>query len=113
MAAGRRWRSRQATPFEYPDGVSDEIAAGIPVTYGTALFGLGVRGRTPGIPGETVAVLGAAGGAGLAAVNTRASSTSIIAVASSEDKLAIAKAHGAAEGIDYQTENMDRMSSKS
>ena len=87
-----------------PDGVSDEAAAGIPVTYGTALHGLKDRGRLK--PGETIAVLGAAGGAGLAAVEiAKLMGGRVIAVASSQDKLAIAKAHGAAEGIDYQTED--------
>jgi NADPH2:quinone reductase len=88
-----------------PDGVSDETAAGIPVTYGTALFGLKDRGRLK--PDETIAVLGAAGGAGLAAVEiANLMGGRVIAVASSQDKLAIAKAHGAAEGIDYQTEDL-------
>jgi NADPH:quinone reductase len=88
-----------------PDGVSDETAAGIPVTYGTALFGLKDRGRLK--PGETIAVLGAAGGAGLAAVEiANLMGGRVIAVASSQDKLAVAKAHGAAEGIDYQTEDL-------
>jgi NADPH2:quinone reductase len=88
-----------------PSGVSDEAAAGIPVTYGTALHGLKDRGRLK--PGETVAVLGAAGGAGLAAVEIATlMGGRVIAVASSPDKLAIARAHGAAEGIDYQAEDL-------
>ena len=96
-------KASNAVPI--PDGVSDETAAGIPVTYGTALFGLKDRGRLK--PGETIAVLGAAGGAGLAAVEIASlMGGRVIAVASSQDKLAIAKAHGAAEGIDYQTEDL-------
>jgi NADPH2:quinone reductase len=96
-------KAKNAVPI--PDGVSDEAAAGIPVTYGTALFGLKDRGRLK--PGETVAVLGAAGGAGLAAVEiAKLMGGRVIAVASSADKLAVAKAHGAAEGIDYQTEDL-------
>jgi NADPH2:quinone reductase len=72
-----------------PEGVSDEVAAGVPVTYGTALHGLKDRGQLR--PGETVAVLGAAGGAGLAAVEiARLMVARVIAVASSSDKLAIA-----------------------
>ena len=75
------------------------------MTYGTALFGLKDRGRLK--PDETIAVLGAAGGAGLAAVEiANLMGGRVIAVASSQDKLAIAKAHGAAEGIDYQTEDL-------
>ena len=96
-------KASNAVPI--PDGVSDEAAAGIPVTYGTALFGLKDRGRLK--PGETVAVLGAAGGAGLAAVEiAKLMGGRVIAVASSAEKLAVAKAHGAAEGIDYQTEDL-------
>jgi NADPH2:quinone reductase len=57
-------KARNAVPI--PDGVSDEVAAGIPITYGTALHGLKDRAELK--PGETVAVLGAAGGAGLAAI---------------------------------------------
>ena len=49
-----------------PDGVSDAAAAGISVTYGTAMHGLKDRGGLKA--GESVAVLGASGGAGLAAV---------------------------------------------
>jgi len=48
-------KASDAVPI--PDGVSDETAAGIPVTYGTALFGLKDRGHLA--PGETIAVLGA------------------------------------------------------
>jgi len=49
-----------------PGGVSDEAAAGVSITYGTAVHGLGDRAKLKA--GETVAVLGASGGAGLAAV---------------------------------------------
>lgn len=85
-----------------PDGVSDAVAAGLSVTYGTALHGLKDRGRLRA--GETLAVLGASGGAGLAAVEAGALlGARVIAVASSEDKLAVCKAHGATEGINYST----------
>jgi NADPH2:quinone reductase len=88
-----------------PDGVSDEAAAALSVTYGTALHGLKDRGRLQ--PGETVAVLGAAGGAGLAAVEiAKLMGARIIAVASSEEKLALARAHGADESIDYAAEDL-------
>ena len=88
-----------------PDGVSDEAAAAIPVTYGTALHGLKDRGRLQ--PGETVAVLGAAGGAGLAAVEiAKLMGARVIAVASSADKLAVAREHGADDGINYAVEDL-------
>lgn len=83
-----------------PAGVSDEVASGIAITYGTAIHGLRDRARLR--PGETVAVLGASGGAGLAAVEiAKLMGARVIAVASSAEKLAIAKQHGADEAVDY------------
>jgi NADPH:quinone reductase len=83
-----------------PDGVSDETAAGVPVTYGTAIHALKDRANLK--PGESVAVLGAAGGAGIAAVEVaKLMGARVIAVASSDEKLAFARAHGANELINY------------
>jgi NADPH2:quinone reductase len=88
-----------------PDGVSDEIAAGLPITYGTALHGLKDRALLKS--GETVAVLGAAGGAGLAAIEiAKLMGARVIAVASSGDKLAFARDHGADDGLNYATEDL-------
>lgn len=88
-----------------PDGVSDEAACTLPVTYGTALHGLKDRGRLQ--RGETVAVLGAAGGAGLAAIEiAKLMGARIIAIASSGDKLALAREHGADEEINYAVEDV-------
>jgi NADPH2:quinone reductase len=88
-----------------PNGVSDEVAAGITITYGTALHGLQDRAALQ--PGETLAVLGAAGGAGLAAVEIgKLMGARVIAVASSGDKLAFAREHGADEGINYESEDL-------
>lgn len=85
-----------------PDGVSDEVAAGISVTYGTAIHGLKDRARLQ--PGESVAVLGASGGAGLAAVEiARLMGARVIAVASSPEKLAVCREHGAAGTVDYSS----------
>jgi NADPH2:quinone reductase len=96
-------KARNAIPV--PDAVSDDIAAGIPITYGTALHAL--KDRAQLAPGETVAVLGAAGGAGLAAVEiAKLMGGRVIAVASTGDKLALARAHGAEEGINYQDEDL-------
>jgi len=79
-----------------PDGVSFEAASGLVITYGTALHGLKDRGQVK--PGETVVVLGAAGGAGLAAVEiAKVLGARVIAAASSDDKLAVCRAHGADE----------------
>jgi NADPH:quinone reductase len=88
-----------------PTGVSDEIAAGVTVTYGTATHGLMDRGRLEA--GETVAVLGASGGAGLAAVEVaKMMRARVIAVASSEEKLAACRTHGADDIINYATADL-------
>ncbi len=84
-----------------PDGISFEVAAGLTVTYGTTLHGL--RDRADLQPGETVAVLGASGGVGQAAVEIASiMGAKVIACASSEDKLAFAKSLGADELVDYK-----------
>lgn len=88
-----------------PAGVDDVVASGIAITYGTAIHGLRDRARLK--PGETVAVLGASGGAGLAAVEiAKLMGARVIAVASSSQKLAVAKAHGADVLIDYTTSDL-------
>ncbi len=88
-----------------PDSVSDEAASGITVTYGTGMHGLRDRGMVQ--KGETVAVLGASGGAGLAAVElAKLMGARVIAAASSNDKLAICKAHGADAVLNYATQDL-------
>ena len=88
-----------------PEGVRDEQAAGLTVTYGTSLHALKDRAKLQ--PGETLAVLGAAGGTGLAAVELGAlMGARVIACASSPDKLALAREHGAELTLDYSAENL-------
>ena len=88
-----------------PDPIDDPVAAGLSVTYGTAMHGLVDRAKLGA--GETLLVLGAAGGAGLAAVEIGAKlGARVIAAASSGDKLAVAAEHGASAGIDYATESL-------
>lgn len=83
-----------------PDEVSLKHAAGLLITYGTAIHGLRSRARLKA--GETVAVLGASGGAGQAAVEVaKLMGARVIACASSEDKLAHAKACGADVLVNY------------
>ena len=83
-----------------PDGVTDAAAAGVSVTYGTAMHGLKDRGGLKA--GESVAVLGASGGAGLAAVEiAKLMGARVIAVASSPEKLAVCRDHGADDLLDY------------
>ena len=102
-------RTRLAVPVEklvrMPEGLSDEAAAGLSVTYGTTLHGLADRARLQ--PGETLAVLGAAGGVGLAAVEIgKLMGARVIACASSPEKLALAREHGADEVLDYSAEDL-------
>jgi NADPH2:quinone reductase len=81
-----------------PDAVPDAVAAGLSVTYGTAMHGLKDRGQLKS--GETIVVTGAAGGAGQAAVEVAAlMGARVIAVASSPEKLAMAREAGASDGI--------------
>jgi NADPH2:quinone reductase len=91
--------------LKVPDGVTDEQAAALIVTYGTSLHALKQRAGLG--PGETLAVLGAAGGVGIAAVEIgRAMGARVIACASSPDKLAFAAARGAETTLDYAREDL-------
>jgi NADPH2:quinone reductase len=97
--------ARAAAVVAIPDGVSDVVAAGVSVTYGTAIHGLKDRARLQA--GETVAVLGAAGGAGLAAVEiAKLMGARVIAVASSPEKLAVTRAHGADAAVNYASADL-------
>ncbi|HET9903637.1 MAG TPA: NADPH:quinone oxidoreductase family protein [Xanthobacteraceae bacterium] len=88
-----------------PDGLDFARAAGLMVTYGTSLYALKRRGEL--CSGETLAVLGAAGGVGLAAVELgKLLGARVIACASSDEKLAFARAHGAAETVNYARDNL-------
>jgi NADPH2:quinone reductase len=88
-----------------PDSVSDEAAAGVTITYGTAIHGLKDRGQLQA--GETVAVLGASGGAGLAAVEiAKLMGARVIAAASSAEKLEICRQHGADALLNYDTADL-------
>ena len=88
-----------------PHGVTDAAAAGVSVTYGTAMHGLKDRGGLKA--GESVAVLGASGGAGLAAVEVaKLMGARVIAVASSPEKLAVCRDHGADDLLDYATTDL-------
>jgi NADPH2:quinone reductase len=88
-----------------PEGLSDEAAAGLSITYGTTLYALKDRARLHN--GETLAVLGASGGVGQAAVEIgKAMGARVIACASSADKLAFAKSLGADELVDYEKHDL-------
>jgi NADPH:quinone reductase len=82
-----------------------ERAAGLNITYGTTYHAL--KDRAALAPGETLAVLGAAGGVGLAAVELgKQMGARVIACASSDDKLAFARAHGADEVVNYAKQDL-------
>jgi NADPH:quinone reductase len=88
-----------------PPGVDFDHAAGICITYGTTLYALKDRAHLKS--GETLAVLGASGGVGLAAVELgKLMGARVIACASSPEKLAFARQHGADDGIDYAKDDL-------
>lgn len=87
-----------------PGGMDFVTAAGFGVVYGTAHVGLERRGHLA--TGEVLLVHGAAGGVGLAAVEVgRRMGATVIATASTEEKLALAKAHGAHHAINYREDD--------
>lgn len=88
-----------------PEGLGFEAAAGISITYGTCLYALKQRAHLR--QGETLLVLGAAGGVGLAAVELgKVMGARVIAAASTEEKLDAASAAGADARINYSTESL-------
>ena len=90
-----------AVTIRIPDEMPYETAAGFMVAYGTAHVGLERRAGLRA--GETLLVHGAGGGVGLAAVEVgKAMGATVIATAGSEDKRALARAHGARHVIDYR-----------
>jgi NADPH2:quinone reductase len=86
--------------FLLPAAMSFGEAAATPVVYGTSIYALKQKGRLQ--PGESLLVLGAAGGVGLATVQLgKAMGARVIAAASTPAKRELARAHGADEVIDY------------
>jgi len=96
-----------ARAIALPDEMGFEQACGYLMTYGTSYYAL--KDRAHIAPGETLLVLGAAGGVGLAAVDLgKAMGARVIAAASSEEKLAITRTYGADETILYPSGAMSR-----
>jgi len=88
-----------------PESMDFNIAGGLMLVYGTSLHALQNKARLKA--GETLLVLGAAGGVGLAAVELgRAMGARVVAAASTDEKLELAKAHGAEIGINYATSDL-------
>ena len=94
-----------------PDSMPFDTAAAFIMTYGTSYYGLKDRGHLK--PGDTLLVLGAAGGVGLAAVELgKAMGARVIAAASSEEKVALAIKHGADVGVVYPQGPFDKDGAK-
>lgn len=88
-----------------PEGMPFDVAGSFLMTYGTCYHALHDRAQVQ--PGETVLVLGAGGGIGIAAIElAKAMGARVIAAASSDSKLAVCSAHGADETINYATQNL-------
>ncbi len=95
----------EAATLPIPAGMAFETAAGIAFTYGTSYYALKQQGRLAA--GETLLVLGAAGGVGMAAVEIgKLMGARVIAAASSEEKLDAAQAAGADLRINYTDESL-------
>lgn len=88
-----------------PARVAFDVAACVPLTYGTSHYALCERAGLKS--GETLLVLGAAGGVGLAAVEIgKVLGARVIACASSDDKLAVCREYGADETVNYSRQNL-------
>ncbi len=108
-AFAERLRAPASAVTVIPDTLSFEVAATLPLAFGTAMHALIDRARL--VHGETLLVLGASGGVGLAAVMIgKALGARVIAAAGSDEKLALCRSHGADAVINYTTESMrDRL----
>lgn len=103
------WREQvvvdPAQTIPIPESLPFDVAASFYQAYGTSHYAL--KDRAQLAEGETLAVLGAAGGVGLAAVEIgKVMGARVIACASSDEKLALCQAHGADEVINYTTEDL-------
>ena len=97
--------AKEAETFAVPEGMPFEEAGAFPISYISSDVALRWQGRLE--PGETLLVLGSAGGVGLTAVEIgKAMGARVIAGASTAEKLAVAREHGADDLIDYTTEKL-------
>ncbi|MEO1084665.1 MAG: zinc-binding dehydrogenase, partial [Acidobacteriota bacterium] len=102
-AFAESWVVPEKSCMPKPDGLPFDAAAGLAITYGTSYYALKQRADLQA--GETLLVLGAAGGVGLAAVELgKAMGARVIAAASSSEKLEAARQAGADVGINYTDE---------
>jgi NADPH:quinone reductase len=94
-----------AVVMPMPPGMDFDTAAAITLTYGTSHHAVVDRAQLKA--GETMLVLGAAGGVGLAAIEIgKALGARVIAAASTDEKLAVCTAHGADATINYSNEDL-------
>src|SRR5438105_10828683 len=104
-AARERTLAKVERLMKLPDGLDFDRAAGLTVIYGTTIHAL--KDRAALKPGETLAVLGAAGGTGLAAIELgKLMGARVIACASSDEKLAFCKKRGADGTINYAKDDL-------
>ena len=95
----------EAETFAIPDAMPFDEAGAFPIAYISSDVAIRWQGRIE--PGETLLVLGAAGGVGLTAVEIgKAMGARVIAAASTAEKLAVARERGADETINYSTEKL-------
>jgi NADPH:quinone reductase len=95
----------EAALARLPEGMDFDVGAGITTTYATSYYALKQRANLQ--PGESLAVLGAAGGVGLAAVELGAAmGANVIACASTDEKLALTQTHGASTLINYEKDEL-------
>lgn len=91
--------------FSMPKGLTFEQAAGVSITYFTSYYALKQRGKLQA--GETLLVLGAAGGVGTTAIELgKLMGAKVIAAASTQEKLDLCKSLGADEVINYSEESL-------
>ncbi|MFN5511180.1 MAG: NADPH:quinone oxidoreductase family protein [Burkholderiales bacterium] len=94
-----------AKVVKLPDGLGYDVASAFILTYGTSWHALNDRAALKA--GETVLVLGAAGGVGISAIEiAKARGARVIAAASTAEKLEVCREHGADEFINYETEDL-------
>jgi NADPH2:quinone reductase len=97
--------AEEVETFAVPDDMTFDEAGAFPIAYISSHVAIRWQGRLE--PGETLLVLGAAGGVGLTAVEVgKAMGARVIAGASTAEKLAVARERGADETVNYATENL-------
>jgi NADPH2:quinone reductase len=104
-AARQRLAIETGRLVKLTDDLDFDRASGLIVTYSTSYYAL--KDRAALKPGETLAVLGASGGVGLATVELgKRMGARVIACASSDDKIEFARRHGADEGVNYARDDL-------